>query len=1092
MTGPAFASALAKMEALKAAAKEMGESVGSITLGMNPEEISAFLVQLKNKMQALGIADIADVNVQPGVLITRLNFLKRLIQQAKISDLLDINANTGAIEDELTKLGHLSEDIPVNFDVGSIPHLGLTQSVTAGISPSDLASLRTAQLDFQALGLEMSEVSAKMGVLSGDTMQSAHDFSTLGLAADQLLGKMMNMNYDYAMLGPEVKKTNAALVEGIPPMSQWAWWGALNAARMVTFGGALKGIPFVGAVSALHLLADAAIEIAAVWIPATIAVIAFGVAAAPTFQHIYVQMKNVWSASQALGQSIYPVTSAMESLGNAVKPEVYLLFGQALVLAGKEAGAFSKLAAATGSVIDQLGARFVNAVTSGNGFNTFMTHAVSDVSGLGNSFGDLFGIIGNLLHSMPGYAQILLGVGQGILGLAEDITSSGIVQGFLKAGLYVHGFIVYMGLAVTAAVFLGNALLGLGAKIGLVGDDMVLFDSASFANGLRLAFSGVVDLAGGLIGLGAAEDVATAGARVMGGTMEALGAISPFGWAVLAAGAIAGLIFWLHGLGSATKTAITSMQDLLSATPVGSLGPSIIAQQASAIKGLAAAQIQLNQAEKAQASTDPGSKFPTQVLQSSIAVQHQSQVVSAASGYLHNYSDVLRAAGGNVAFLSAANITSNQILTASGEQLKELEIEAMAAADSFKAMALGTGRAGAAMNALNYSGDTTSNMLGSMDVDMNNVITGQDDLTNVVLGSEQAFIKFQIQVENLSGYAKAAGASIGGLNSASLTLAQGFYTSALPAMQNVIDALELQLPTTQQLTEVISTQAKELIPYAGNNTLARDSIVSLINNALGPGTVSLQTLNKWVNKNSVSAQEMAKDIAEATIKAGILGQTLSTMVTGAFSASVLGASGFDKALKTLQTDMANDAPSQTLAADAQNVYDSLIRSGIGAGQAKGDVDSYFKALGLIPPKVITSIVANVAAAEGAINGVIAMLEDINGRTSTVFVNTVAQTFTAPGGRIGHSASGGAASGLTVVGEQGWEIVDLPVGSHVYSNAQSKSMLTQAAPPPTTVVQLQIGGGTGNQSFDAFMLKWIQGTVRTKGGGDVQATFGGLT
>ena len=41
--------------------------------------------------------------------------------------------------------------------------------------------------------------------------------------------------------------------------------------------------------------------------------------------------------------------------------------------------------------------------------------------------------------------------------------------------------------------------------------------------------------------------------------------------------------------------------------------------------------------------------------------------------------------------------------------------------------------------------------------------------------------------------------------------------------------------------------------------------------------------------------------------------------------------------------------------------------------------------------------------------------------------------------FGFSASGGMASGLTVVGERGPELVNLPGGSRVYSNSQSRNM-----------------------------------------------------
>ena len=47
--------------------------------------------------------------------------------------------------------------------------------------------------------------------------------------------------------------------------------------------------------------------------------------------------------------------------------------------------------------------------------------------------------------------------------------------------------------------------------------------------------------------------------------------------------------------------------------------------------------------------------------------------------------------------------------------------------------------------------------------------------------------------------------------------------------------------------------------------------------------------------------------------------------------------------------------------------------------------------------------------------------------------------------IPRRAAGGGASGPTVVGERGWEIVDLPAGSRVRSHAESVASVAQAGP-----------------------------------------------
>ena len=67
LSGPAFDSAMARMLKLKALADALSNSMENIANpDVNTEGITSALLSLKQKMQALGIADIADVDVQPG------------------------------------------------------------------------------------------------------------------------------------------------------------------------------------------------------------------------------------------------------------------------------------------------------------------------------------------------------------------------------------------------------------------------------------------------------------------------------------------------------------------------------------------------------------------------------------------------------------------------------------------------------------------------------------------------------------------------------------------------------------------------------------------------------------------------------------------------------------------------------------------------------------------------------------------------------------------------------------------------------------------------------------------------------------------
>jgi hypothetical protein len=81
--------------------------------------------------------------------------------------------------------------------------------------------------------------------------------------------------------------------------------------------------------------------------------------------------------------------------------------------------------------------------------------------------------------------------------------------------------------------------------------------------------------------------------------------------------------------------------------------------------------------------------------------------------------------------------------------------------------------------------------------------------------------------------------------------------------------------------------------------------------------------------------------------------------------------------------------------------------------------------------------ADISQLESQLARARADLAAINGTSATTYVNV--QTVR-KGGPVPLKASGGPASGLTVVGEMGPELVSVPPGSYVYSNQQSRRML----------------------------------------------------
>ena len=106
--------------------------------------------------------------------------------------------------------------------------------------------------------------------------------------------------------------------------------------------------------------------------------------------------------------------------------------------------------------------------------------------------------------------------------------------------------------------------------------------------------------------------------------------------------------------------------------------------------------------------------------------------------------------------------------------------------------------------------------------------------------------------------------------------------------------------------------------------------------------------------------------------------------------------------------------------------------------------------------------ADIKAAERKLATIRSQIAAIHGKTVTITVRGIRRHIDlstphsfAHGGNVGRAASGGNRGNQVLVGEQGPEIVDLPVGSHVNSNADSKRMGMGGGP---IILNIDLGKG----------------------------------
>lgn len=175
----------------------------------------------------------------------------------------------------------------------------------------------------------------------------------------------------------------------------------------------------------------------------------------------------------------------------------------------------------------------------------------------------------------------------------------------------------------------------------------------------------------------------------------------------------------------------------------------------------------------------------------------------------------------------------------------------------------------------------------------------------------------------------------------------------------------------------------------------------------------------------------------------------------------------------------------------------LINTAVSAGMSRRAAQQYVDSLLRVPPGVVTNFRNNASSAKAEVAGLSRVIKTLpNGKT---FVFTVATRITGPaaarrafntggsggfqfeasGGIIGgrgsmsRAASGGPRSALTLVGEQGPELLRLPVGSMVKSNADSRRLASRGGGPGMVVLQLNNHGVLGSRND---VLNWLVGAL----------------
>lgn len=1006
----------------------------TIPVGLKVTGAAAAIAAVKSLMARSGLADFLDINVPVGRIQAQLQLLRRLLNQSNITDILGIDVDKSKLTAQLAVISKLTQTIPVNFDVSSAPVLAaLTENVhlaldtgtfdaelvgeAANIGDFTARAQKSldelhAELNTTILDADIVEETAALDVFSrprvidlterittamattGDSGTGVANFTEMMTAADLAAASFDSLDKSKDRLSGDITgKLNPATAKGggflaalgLAALGAGGWFGALTA-KVPLFAGALAGIPFLGAVSGFHIVSDAILEIAAVVIPAAVALTAFGVAAASTVNDIVKQESAFLTISTALGTALPGVSSGLQHFTDSVKPQVWTLFGEALGVINSHTGLFQQLATGAGRVLDNLGARAALAL-GGTGLNGLIGKGVQDLQLLGDIIGNVFGILGNVLKVLPGYAQLLFGALRSATGALEALTANSVVQGLLGIGLALHGAVLWGGLAVTALLAL--------SKIGLV-----------------TWISGVVAEMGSMIG----ALIAGEGAMV---AFDIVAAINPFvllalGIGAVVAGAIA-LVTWFGGMRSAADQLWGSIEKNVGAATTLAQAHTALAQ------GIQQANTQLASTPKyidVVNNSLHGQQSVVTVLNPawSALMSVQGQAASQQSTLTDRMSQLNKITGSQantMSDLAAIGVKAGAVATDNAGQYANLKEQITGLATATTQLAGYTaGPALAAQNAL------TNQFLTEQLPAIQKISQAESNLLDVVTGGQTAFNNFQQSIEGTtakfvspSGLADAftlAKGNLTGINQQSLAFSNTLYTQSIPSLQKLVGSLQQQSATTAQLTTVTATGAGQILQYTGNNKEARATVVALINDALGPGTVSLQTLNSWVKQNSSSLTGMNAIVAQSTIKAGTLAGVLQNQLNVQFHDALLQASGADGAIKTYTGDIVNNTTRTAQGkSDRATLINDLIKAGLSGKQATAYVDGLTTSLGKVPKAVRVGITL-IAAGSGNIT--------FNEKTGVGTDLTGGLHFMAAGGRLGGFGGGDQVPALLEPGE----------------------------------------------------------------------------
>lgn len=333
--------------------------------------------------------------------------------------------------------------------------------------------------------------------------------------------------------------------------------------------------------------------------------------------------------------------------------------------------------------------------------------------------------------------------------------------------------------------------------------------------------------------------------------------------------------------------------------------------------------------------------------------------------------------------------------------------------------------------------------------------------------------------------AKAAGSAIGWLGD-KLGITSDTSHKAADASDKMGDSQAQAAEKTRELSGALDRLNTAIDKYLGNALSVFDATTQFANAQADLGK-SLRANGTSFDLNTAAGRANRQALSDAVSAAKSL-----------YDANVQNGEAADKASGALNRQVG-----------------ALVAQMHAAGMSNGEINKLLRSMGLIRDKTGHIYVKGTATAKKQVDSLRGSINSLHGKTVTITTKYLTSGHPTGGNRatggigdinkrglakasgglvgavpmaafrgISAAATGGARNGMTLVGEYGPELAELPAGTRVNSAPDTQRMLGAGGGP----IQLELVL-TGGDPLTRAMIQQVRMFVRTNGG-DVQAALGG--